>query len=299
MEPELKTDVSTVLVRRRAAIGDVIMATGVIREIKQHSYGIQSTGVNITVATDYPEVFKNNPYVDQIVGMDVDPRAFDFAIDLDDAYEVTPTLNLVDCYFQKAFGASKDVPKWPELYMSQEDTVRPRQLIEKIKSEYIVIHMRNWHWAMKNVDSQIWLQILLGLFSNRDDLAVVFVGGATDHCYDLPQTYDARGFSLHENCELIQKARLFIGGDSAPFHVAACTDTPILALLTHLLPLQIMPYRRTDNMDNAIMSSMPCVGCYGRQPVPVRYVRCEYGDYRCNRTWDVDKIVKTMLEMLA
>ena len=289
----------TVLIRRRAAIGDVIMATGVVREIKAHSFGVQKPGINIIVATDYPEVFKNNPYVDQVVGMDVDPRAFDTVIDLDDAYEVTPTLNLVDCYFKKAFGDHKHLPKWPELYMTKEDTVRPGQLIEQMKSEYIVIHMRNWHWAMKNVDPNIWLQILLGLFTATNEYSVVFVGGSTDLTFDLPGVYDARGFTLHENCELIQKARLFIGGDSAPFHVAACTHTPILALLTHLHPLQIMPYRRDANRDEAISTLMSCAGCYGRQPVPVRYVRCEHGDYRCNKTWDVDKIVQTMLRMLT
>lgn len=283
---------NSVLVRRRAAIGDVIMTTGIVRELKFHH-----PEAHVAVATDYPEVFKNNPYVDSLVGIEEDPKNYEVSFNLDDVYEVKPTENLVNSYYSAVFGSAHRA-RWSELFLTHDDTVRPRELIDRIPGEYIVIHMRNWHWPMKNVDPQIWLQVLLGLFNQRDDHSVVFVGGATDHVFDLPMTYDARGFTLHENCDLIQKAALFIGGDSAPFHIAACTDTPILGLLTHLMPEQIMPFRKNSNHDRAILSTMPCVGCYGRQPTPVRYVRCDHGDYRCNSHWDVDKIVTTMLEML-
>ena len=48
-----------IVVQRRAAIGDVIMATGVVRELKR-LYGATA---EIAVATDNIHVFKNNPHI--------------------------------------------------------------------------------------------------------------------------------------------------------------------------------------------------------------------------------------------
>ena len=70
------------LVQRRAAIGDVIMTTGVVRELKK-KYG---TNANIWVATDCLEVYKNNPHVTGVMPMAaVDLRRFDIVYNLDDA----------------------------------------------------------------------------------------------------------------------------------------------------------------------------------------------------------------------
>ena len=56
LEPQLKIKQPiNICVKRRAAIGDVIMTTGVVRELKKR-YGITT---DITVATDNAGVFKN------------------------------------------------------------------------------------------------------------------------------------------------------------------------------------------------------------------------------------------------
>ena len=46
-----------ILVRRRAALGDVIMSTGVVRELKKRYNCV------IDIATEFPNVYDNNPYV--------------------------------------------------------------------------------------------------------------------------------------------------------------------------------------------------------------------------------------------
>ena len=56
-----------ILVRRRAALGDVIMSTGVVRELKS-KYRCE-----IDVATEFPNVFDNNPHVRAIYHTDATP----------------------------------------------------------------------------------------------------------------------------------------------------------------------------------------------------------------------------------
>ena len=49
----------SICVKRKAAIGDVIMTTGVVRELKR----IYGNNASIVVATDAIEVYKNNPRI--------------------------------------------------------------------------------------------------------------------------------------------------------------------------------------------------------------------------------------------
>ena len=55
---KIKNPVS-ILVRRRASLGDTVMSTAVVREL----YKAHNGNCHITVETDYPLVYKNNPYI--------------------------------------------------------------------------------------------------------------------------------------------------------------------------------------------------------------------------------------------
>jgi ADP-heptose:LPS heptosyltransferase len=81
-------------------------------------------------------------------------------------------------------------------------------------------------------------------------------------------------FDLPELAALVTRARLYIGGDSGPLHIAATTRTPIVALFGPTLPERSLPWR-----DPAIPSigvdagPLPCRPCHQRTCVP--------GDFRC------------------
>lgn len=81
-------------------------------------------------------------------------------------------------------------------------------------------------------------------------------------------------FDLAELRALVERAALYIGGDSGPLHVAATTRTPIVALFGPTLPERSLPWR-----DAAIASigvdagPLPCRPCHQRH--------CAPGDFRC------------------
>lgn len=81
-------------------------------------------------------------------------------------------------------------------------------------------------------------------------------------------------FDLAELRALVDRAALYIGGDSGPLHIAATTRTPIVGLFGPTLPERSMPWR-----DPAIGSiavdggELPCRPCHQRHCVP--------GDFRC------------------
>ena len=177
-----------ILVRRRAALGDVIMSTGVVRELKR-KYNCE-----IDVATEYPNVFNNNPHVRAIYHTDATPKveSYDLYINLDDAYELNPLNHYLDSYFYRAFGTS-DVDKSVELFPNNNDQAVVDKFIKDNELDrYIVIHIRQWYWALKNMSWDTWYAVFERLFTNRTDFKIVTVGSDKDGFVDHPLFADAR-----------------------------------------------------------------------------------------------------------
>ena len=81
-------------------------------------------------------------------------------------------------------------------------------------------------------------------------------------------------FSLAELRALLDRATLYIGGDSGPLHVAATTRVPIVGLYGPTLPIRSAPWRDggwiTESVDGG---ELPCRPCNQRA--------CAPGDFRC------------------
>ena len=295
---QLKIDATiNILVQRRAAIGDVIMSTGVVRELKRR-YG---DNANIDVATDCLEVYRNNPHVRGIIPVQAaDPSKYDVYINLDDAYEKNPDAHYVESYFYRAF-ADPTKNMAVELFPSAEDCSMVDADLTEIGDRFIVVHMRNWHWPAKNIEFGVWMDVFAHLFAERTDFKVVCVGGSTDHALEHPLFFDARDrYNSQQIKYLCDHARCFVGIDSGPFQCAAASSTHIIGLLTHLDPDCIMPHRKYELGYNstAIPTEEDCRGCNRDQQRPVRQLICKKGNTPCNANFDIDVIANAILKQL-
>lgn len=282
-----------ILVRRRAALGDVIMSTGVVRELKQR---YQCT---IDVATEFPNVYDNNPHVRAVYHTNAmpDPSTYDLYINLDDAYEFNPLNHYLDSYFYRAFGTSTVDDKTPELFPTQSD-------VDAINSffgvndidEYIVVHIRQWYWPLKNMSWDTWYAVFERLFTERTDFKIICVGTAQDGCVEHPLFVDARDkLNVQQQRLLMDHAKCFVGIDSGPYHIAVASRTHIVSLHTHLLPERIAPQHK---LYTAIKSDVDCVGCNDNQQRPVSQVICKHGDFRCSNSFNAERIANNILEIL-
>lgn len=289
-----------ILVRRRAAIGDTIMSTGVVRELTK-----RYNNCNIDVATEFVEVYRNNPHIRNIYlpHMMPDVAAYDLYINLDDAYELNPTQHYVDSMFYRAFGDNfRNLDQRVELWPSEEDRREVVQDLEDLGQQFIVVHMRQWHWASKNISLDTWFEVFGLLFEQRTDFTIICVGGDTDFAVqDHPLIFDARGrYNSQQLKYLCDHARAFVGIDSGPFQCAAASNTHIVALLTHLRPECILPYRKHEMGYNctAIQTSEDCAGCNDDQVRPVRQLVCKKQTYPCASNWDTQRIATAILGQL-
>jgi lipopolysaccharide heptosyltransferase II len=135
-------------------------------------------------------------------------------------------------------------------------------------------------------------------------LRVILVSGPSDHAAAAAIANDARviagpagarilegDYDLTELRELVARSAVYIGGDSGPLHIAATTDTPIVALLGPTLPERSRPWRDprwfTEMVD---VGSLPCRPCDQR--------RCAPGDFRCLTGITAEQVVAAALRAL-
>jgi lipopolysaccharide heptosyltransferase II len=84
-------------------------------------------------------------------------------------------------------------------------------------------------------------------------------------------------FSLSELRALVDRAALYIGGDSGPMHVAATSHVPIVSLYGPTLPARSAPWRATLwPAESVEVADLGCRPCDQRSCLP--------GDFRC-LTW--------------
>jgi len=282
-----------ILVRRRAALGDVIMSTGVVRELK-NKYNCE-----IDVATEFPNVFDNNPHVRAIYHTNAmpDTSTYDLYINLDDAYELNPLNHYLDSYFYRAFGTSTVDNKTPEIFSTESDIDVVNSFFQENNLDnYIVVHIRQWYWPLKNMSWDTWYLVFERLFTERTDFKIVCVGTAQDGFVEHPLFVDARDrLNVQQQRVLMDQARCFVGIDSGPYHIATASQVHIISLHTHLLPERIAPQHKPYT---AIKSEVDCVGCNDHQTRPVRQIVCKHGDFRCSNSFNADRIANNILEIL-
>lgn len=99
-------------------------------------------------------------------------------------------------------------------------------------------------------------------------------------------------FDLAELRSLAERAALYIGGDSGPLHVAATTNTPIVALFGPTLAERSMPWRAPAIRAIAVDGGpLPCRPCHQRHCVP--------GDFRCLTAISPNMVISAAQQLLA
>jgi lipopolysaccharide heptosyltransferase II len=99
------------------------------------------------------------------------------------------------------------------------------------------------------------------------------------------------GWPLEELRALMDRAALFVGGDSGPMHIAAASDVPIVALFGPTLPVHWAPWR-PDHLPFIAIEPGP-LAC---RPCDQRV--CAPGDFRCLRSLTADQVVAAAQRIL-
>ena len=286
-----------VLLIRRGAIGDVLMATPIVRKLFDDRDGF----CRIVVATDHPQVFANSPYVHATIAVDELPRRsepYDLVIDLDGVYERNPAAHAIDAYAFHAFGKA-DFDKSIDLFASDADRRRMAGDVAALGGPYIVSHKPNHHWPNRNLPRALWAELLNRVLADSD-VKVVQIGSAGDLAIEGDaRLLDHRGrYSLQELKLLIESSAAFVGVDAGPLHVAAATQAPVLVFFTtahHEFRQPLRPHGRFIPITPAI----ECYGCQATNPPPGTGYFCRRGDNECVNRFDAAAVAATVVSVLG
>lgn len=99
-------------------------------------------------------------------------------------------------------------------------------------------------------------------------------------------------FSLAELRALVDRAALYIGGDSGPLHVAATSSAPIVGLYGPTLPIRSRPWRAAELATEEVDAGpLPCRPCDQRV--------CAPGDFRCLMRIEPAQVIAAAERLLA
>ena len=185
-----------ILVIRSGAMGDVLLATPIIRELYLRRKG----HCQIDIATRYPDLFIHNPYIHKIL----DPQelrnlehGYDLIINLDMVLERNKAAHVTHAYYFHTFGYTgiEDTNLQPEIYASEQDRQVADEVAKKFPNGFIVCHNRlDPTQPYRNVPIAQWEKILTGL-SQQTNLAILNVG-----------SLDMDIYIDHPNISLIKKS---------------------------------------------------------------------------------------------
>lgn len=284
----IKAKSPRILLIREGAAGDVLLTTPIVKEVKK-----KFPDCYLMLFTKYPEILRNNPYVDEIIGFG--PKdGIDVVFNL--MYELYPDTPIVQAYGkitqvfvehpQIEFYLSDQEREWIDRFM--------KTLFVQNDERYAVIHPMagnriKW-WNPKKYQA-------VSDYIRSRELKVLTIGSPVD-CVALEDAINLIGkLSLRQSSALISRARLLIGLDSYPMHVANAFKIPSVILFGSTAPREVLVDARNVKI---IQSSEYCLGCR-RHTTPDRWkqnARCRRGQLHCMESISADRVIRGIEEML-
>ena len=165
-----------------------------------------------------------------------------------------------------AAGGSR-IPLHTELSASEEDwqTIESR-LAEEQLSQYVIINPGgNWptkRWKTANyaeLADRIRLELLLRVIVTTGPEEGHLYTEIREGCATAPPAHFPVSFA--QLIPLCLKARLFVGGDTGPFHLACALGTPTVGIFGPTSPVRNGPL---SPQDRSVFHKLHCSFCYGR-----------------------------------
>ncbi len=224
--------------------GDILWVEPIVRHFL-------AEGEEVFLNTTAPSLFDNYPsdllYVNRLEKLF--PLS-DYPIEL--RFQDHPKMHHLEAYCLAA-GISNMELSYPKLYLSPEEKKR------KIEKEYALFHLDRYENArnFRNVYGVDWEEVVRYVRSQGLEPIQISKEGA-----DLVTTWHPTQ-DFREVISLISHAKLFIGLDSGPSHVAAAMRIPSVLFFGSVNPM----YRHLDRIKKVFLQSpCPFAHCYHGKP---------------------------------
>lgn len=174
-----------------------------------------------------------------------------------------------------AAGATDDAIEFPQL-CDAEDRHFVDAALSRIRSDRFAVLHTAANWPSKRYAGADFVATARQLHE-RSGLQILWIWGPGEQSTvaELVRQAGAGNHiapttTLPQLVALLRRARLFVGGDSAPLHLAVACGTPSVALFGPTDPARLGPL---DPADQVVCQRLPCSHCHRR--------RCPLGTREC------------------
>lgn len=260
--PRVRWSRKEALVIRYGALGDMIMITPILRQLKKDGYHV------VLNCSEYAtQVLKENPNIDEFIVQqkDVIPndkldeywaeisKGFDKVVNLTGTIEQDLlkvqgkeefnwshkrrkkecNKNYIDYTMERAGYELKGEPT--ELFFTEQEERLAKTFLENHKDKFLIV------WAMSGSSIHKvypWAEYVAGTLCQKygDDTLIVTVGDDFSRMieWNLPNTLPRCGiFTIRQSMILTKYANLVIGPETGILSAASCYDTPKIIFLSH------------------------------------------------------------------
>ena len=322
-----------ILILRFSSIGDIILTTPVIRNLKSQ---VDNVEIHFATKKQFASIVLNNPYVDKVHSLDksfdelknsLNKYQFDYIIDLHknlrtlrvkNALKVT-ALSFEKLNLKKWFLVQFKMNKMPDVHIVDRymDTIRffvdendnkglDYFFSDNFKKGYLLpqTHHKGYTVAViganhytKQIPSSILINIL-----NKHNKPVVLVGGkkekrvADEITKRLKVDYiDLCGVTtLDESANIIKESRCVLTPDTGMMHIAAAFKRPIVCMWGNTVPeFGMYPYM-PKNKDLYYISEVENLKC--RPCSKIGYAKCPKKHFNCMMQQNIEQIVGKLNE---
>lgn len=278
------------LVVRYGALGDAVMSTPVVRQLKKEGYYV------VYNCSDYSaQVLKENPNIDEFLlqAKDVIPneqlgeywaaigKDFDRVINLSGTVEdgllkvqgkpefdwshrkrhKECNKNYID-YTMEVAGYPEMKGEKTELFFTEQEQNLARIFLDNHKDRFLII------WAMSGSSMHKvypWAEYVAGeIWKNQgNEVCIVTVGDDAARILEwtMPHTLPRCGvFTVRQSMLMTKYANLVIGPETGIMNAAGCYDTPKIVLLSHSSEENLTKY--WQNVTSLHPENCPCHPCH-------------------------------------
>lgn len=282
------------IIRKLGGIGDVLMCTPTLRQLKLDFPEAELTfaiDMHSTDGNNYFELVKNAPFIDKIIDARyVQESNYDVVVDITSVcirYEHSglPIMNRIDI-FAKSCGIQKllDAKSW--YAVDEKERIFARNFLkEKISGEKIVfLHTASME-AKRCWPIEKYLQIVEAAL--RDKLPVKFLVMDFNSKFGKWNQYSncivISDLKIRSMAALLEQSDFFIGPDSGPMHLAGALGINSAIAFGSIPPssrINHYPSHQAFRMDK-----LSCIGCF--------YKACDIG-VKCMKELDSIRIYDNM-----
>lgn len=245
-----------IIVQRKAALGDVLLITPLLRELRS-----RFPSSPIHTVTGFPQFFERNPSVTSSEHWSTFRKSPPNSVflNLDDAYESRPDSDIVSAYARASGVPIMD--RRPEIHPSGGDVEWAER--ELGTDEWVIVHVGPKPWIACNPPAESVQRVLDALPSLG--LKSVLVGVQTN--VRVSGTLDLRGkTTVHQLAALTSLSKMYFGIDSFPMHVAECFGIPRVVPFGTIDPEMVAS--TTAGLFPVRHPFLSCLGCHHYQPAP-------------------------------